>query len=77
MKPFHDLFRAKSMTVGAPMKSASIEAVITTRDGTKIPLGAIAVWHRNPLIRAWSEWRLKRRIAKLRKEHPERFEEHA
>ncbi len=32
---------------------ASIEATVIRLDGTKVPLGVISYWHRNPLMRLW------------------------
>ncbi|MFE2969902.1 hypothetical protein ACFXKC_40795 [Streptomyces sp. NPDC059340] len=40
----------------AGQRSAETEFVITRADGTVIPLGRGAYWHRNPLRRAW--WRI-------------------
>jgi hypothetical protein len=41
------------MNVSGRPKEASIEAVIIRADGTKVPLGVISYWHRNPLMRLW------------------------
>lgn len=41
-------------------KMASIEAVIIKADGTRVNLGAIAYYHKNPLKRFW--WKVKRFI---------------
>lgn len=39
-------------------KSASIEAVVLNADGTvKKRLGVVSEWHRNPLVRAWTNVR--------------------
>ncbi|WP_037616431.1 hypothetical protein [Streptomyces aureus] len=40
----------------ASHRAAETELVITRADGTVIPLGRGAYWHRNPLRRLW--WRL-------------------
>jgi hypothetical protein len=37
-------------------QSMQLEAVIIRADGTREPLGAIASWHRNPIIRFWRYW---------------------
>lgn len=43
-------------------KSASIEAVVLNADGTvKKRLGVVASYHRNPLINAWQNVRLRLR----------------
>lgn len=42
------------------VKSLEIEAVKILADGTRIPLGVISTWHRNPIIRLWR--RAKRAI---------------
>ncbi len=54
-----------------PVKKAEIEAVIIRKDGTRVDLGRIAYWHKNPLRRwAWNlaEWlkRVKVRLAERR-----------
>lgn len=33
--------------------SAEVEAVKILADGTRVPLGTVAYWHRNPLKRLW------------------------
>lgn len=48
------------MTVRSGTKSASIHAVKIKADGTRIPLGVVAYWHRNPLRRWW--WRIKQAV---------------
>jgi hypothetical protein len=35
------------------VKSLEIEAVKILADGTRVPLGVISTWHRNPVIRFW------------------------
>ncbi len=41
-------------TAQAPIKSASIKAVILNADGSvKKDLGTVSYWHRNPLKRLW------------------------
>lgn len=39
-----------------PVKSVTLEAVITRADGTVEPARTLAYWHRNPLRRLW--WRV-------------------
>lgn len=39
------------MLTQANVKSATVEATIIKADGTRIPLGTIAAWHRNPVKR--------------------------
>lgn len=41
-------------------KMASIDAVIIRADGTRVNLGTIAYYHKNPLKRLW--WKIKRFI---------------
>jgi hypothetical protein len=44
-------------------KQASIDAVVIRADGTRVDLGTIAYYHRNPLRRwAWSLRKLGRRM---------------
>lgn len=45
-----------SFGAGVDPKSASISAVIIRADGTKVELGTVAYYSRNPLKMAW--WRL-------------------
>jgi hypothetical protein len=79
MSTFFRRRQPSTVAASVPLKSASIEAVIIRRDGTRVPLGKVAVYHRNPLIRAWQQFRLRRRMAALARQHPDRFppEEHA
>jgi hypothetical protein len=37
----------------ADVKSATVEAVIIKADGTRVPLGVIAAYHKNP-IKRWA-----------------------
>jgi hypothetical protein len=48
--------------VNAQIESAEIEAVIIRADGTRVNLGTIAYYHRNPLKRLiyWLKTRIKR-----------------
>lgn len=39
-------------------RSASIEAVKIRADGTRVPLGLLCAYHRNPLINAWLQFRV-------------------
>lgn len=42
------------MQVNGKAREASISAVIIRADGTRVDLGTISYWHRNPLRRlAW------------------------
>lgn len=51
------------MKVLSGAKQATIEAVIIRADGTRVPLGVISYWHKNPLKR-WA-WRMKRAAKSL------------
>lgn len=42
---------------GAPVRRATVSAVVTRADGTKEDLGVVSYWHRNPIHRLL--WRLK------------------
>ncbi len=42
-----------------PFKSTEITAVKILADGTRIELGTIASWHRNPIINAWRQLKLR------------------
>lgn len=43
-----------NLIAGAGIKRISLEATVIRANGTVEPLGEIAVWHRNPLRRAWT-----------------------
>ena len=45
------------MQVAANIKSAELQAVIIRADGTRVELGTIAYFHKNPLKRML--WKLK------------------
>lgn len=45
------------MQVAKNITKAEITAVKILADGTKVPLGTVAYYHRNPLRRLW--WRVK------------------
>lgn len=51
------------MKASTCMKSATVEAVITRADGSRVNLGQVAYWHRNPL-RRWA-WRIRRALRNL------------
>ena len=36
------------------IKSIEVEAVIIRKDGTRVNLGQVAYWHKNPLRRWWN-----------------------
>ena len=46
------------MKVGVPAKEASMKATIVRADGTRVELGTVAYWHKNPIKRLI--WRIKR-----------------
>lgn len=60
-----------SAAAGINARSASIEMVVIKADGTRIPVGTVAAYHRNPLIRAWREWKARRNLARFYRAHPE------
>lgn len=46
-----------------PLKQAEIQAVIIRKDGTRVELGRIAYWHKNPLrVWAWNVGQWFKRI---------------
>jgi hypothetical protein len=51
------------MKVLSGAKQATIEAVIIRADGTRVPLGVVSYWHKNPLKR-WA-WRLERAVKRF------------
>lgn len=46
-------------------KEVTVEATIIRADGTRVPLGVVAYYHKNPLKRAWHS--LKQKITNWRK----------
>jgi hypothetical protein len=52
------MFSTKS-SVRDDVKAMEISAVKILADGTKVPLGTICTWHRNPLINLWRNLKLK------------------
>lgn len=47
-----------TVNVSLPAREAKITAVLIRADGTRIDLGTVSYWHRNPLKRL--AWRLSR-----------------
>lgn len=41
------------ITTSSNVRSIEVEAVVIRADGTRQPLGVVASWHRNPLVRFW------------------------
>jgi hypothetical protein len=56
-RPFLLEHQMSSVQVKGEAKEATIEAVIIRADGTRVPLGVVSYWHRNPLKR-WA-WKVK------------------
>lgn len=46
-------------SVPANARSARLEAIVTRADGRVENLGAVAYWHRNPIIRAFGNFWIK------------------
>lgn len=42
-----------NVNAASNVKSAELQAVIIRADGTRVELGTIAYYHRNPFKRAW------------------------
>jgi hypothetical protein len=47
-------------TAASGVRKVTLQAEIIRADGTREPLGQIAEWHKNPIIRAW--YALKRLV---------------
>lgn len=48
------------IVTGVDAKKSSVEAVLIKADGTRVNLGQIAYWHKNPLMRGL--WKIKQAI---------------
>jgi len=47
-RPGHRAGRGKGGARQVTMRATKIQA-----DGTRVPLGVVSAWHRNPIVNAW------------------------
>lgn len=50
---------APKMNAGSPARWAQISAVITRANGQVEDVGVISYWHRNPVLNAWGNLKIK------------------